>query len=413
MPTPAGADAGAPKVLDGTAFGHAVWRLWPWLSWLLPGILLLAALNVLLENADNGALALFLYTPIMFMGAGTLSMVPRWILQARGQRTVVAPVIACFITTWLAAIAVVIAAVGRASLSERGAVVLSLVAPVLMVAAWVTCVVCAAVLPRDKNWGRWTLSGPLSLVAVPLALTILVAAQSPQPIPGGPDGDGALRSDAASLNGAQALQQQTQRWDTAQHLLSPLRETVCPEGWRLDGTSGVTIFEGDLYEASRYAVTAGWVCTIPVAAEEFLDQLVPAAESAGWELTVFDDAENPRVSFWEDGATGEQTEGVQADLTCTVSADGQQVRPSRDSDADGRSAEKTYRLSMSLEPIGSDSALHLRLRLTSPMYWLEGERVDWGEDTDRARREHLIWADPPPLFAADEWPELALLMSGS
>lgn len=373
-------------------FDRAVWRFWPWISWLLPVVLIAFALT---NSRDGLSTIVMLYlSPVVLVAFGLVSSLPQWVLKARGHESTPPPVSALMVTAWVSAIAIAIVVRsdlqgGAVTASTRGLTALMSTATALLVIALAGAIVGAIALPAKDEWGLWRFSGPAALVVAPLALALVTAVQGTAPIH--------VSRDSQNIDSEVAMQLQTERWQDFNTFLTPARAAACPTEWRLSGGSGLSVYEGTSFDDSQYTLYSNWRCEAPLTSVEFLKTIVPAIEASGWRLIASGEGENPGPAEYQD-ASGAQTQGFQAQFEAAEPSEGLGL-PASPEGTNGT-------LTLMLEPGDEKGEFSLLFNAASPSFWLEGGSVFWNTEPDTRLAEELLWSPSPTTFAADEWPEL-------
>lgn len=403
---------------EAGAFDSTLWRFWHHVAWGLP-----IALAALVALASSGTLVggfFLLLSPLIVLVAGLLGSIPRWILSARHHDSAPSPTSALVIVYWvgLIALAFTFATLELAVpnplefIGDRGMVALTRAALFASVAAPIVLIVCAIVLKPGLEWVGWRHIGPIALVATPALLTVIALTQSQAPIRSGSDASAFTPEMAAQSSPAEARERHERQWAESQSVLADVRATTCPSSWHLLGGNGVRPYTGDSFTPDAYTMQLNWQCSVSITPEAFAEFIIPAAEAEGWVLADLGPEPNPSVTTYTD-AEGRESEGRIAHFEGWITQGSlEPTSPSSTLDQlrDNRWAERSV-LSLALEPGPDPDVLLLTLSLRSPEFWLESASIDWSAGVDRAEAERLIWGDPPTAFAANEWPELAPVMT--
>lgn len=105
-PTGAARRAPQPQGIKGV-----VWRLWPWMSWILP--VFFAVHGFLGTGGGWTTVILAVVSPLLIPAAGLLGALPRFLLRRRGHTMTPAPVVWPLLLHWCAWIALTLTMPGR------------------------------------------------------------------------------------------------------------------------------------------------------------------------------------------------------------------------------------------------------------------------------------------------------------
>ncbi|GAA2853835.1 hypothetical protein [Microbacterium arabinogalactanolyticum] len=221
------------------------WRVWPWMSWLLP---VLFVGHGFFGGGGWETLFLLLISPILVPAAGLLGSLPRFVLRRAGSTAVPAPITWVLFVHWWSWIV--------ASMSMRGATdaaptpsmmqglaggqlssgysdTLFIGGLVVVLVSWVAIVVLALARGRLRQSRRWTVIAWVAAFAAPLLIAGLVVggcALSQQQA----DAAGETHAHATALPLEEQTARLEQRYEASQRMLAEVRALIAKDGWRVD-----------------------------------------------------------------------------------------------------------------------------------------------------------------------------------
>ena len=291
-----------------SALQRATWRIWPWLTWLLPiGVALFCLWRM---NTVHGELSftIVLTSPLFLPLAGGLGSLPRSVQRRAGASATPARQVPVLILLWWSWVAFAIAMPDRtiASPSSQSVPVPSLLqqlvgAPaggvftiwvfvatiVCGIAAWVLLLVLASDRVAIRRAPRWERLGWAGFGLAPLLLAtaggIGVATGQMQG-----DAAGEVRAQASARTAEKQIALAEQRYDAVQRVVSDLRAAAAPQGWDAQEACAESLNHDGLgWDAYRLRIAFRHAASL----ELDHDALTKALTDAGW--TVTGDQEAP------------------------------------------------------------------------------------------------------------------------
>lgn len=408
-------------VAERGAANRALWRAWPWTSWLLPVVLF-----VFLFFGGTGGwemLFLLLFSPVLLPLYALANVLPRFLMrQAGGFRSSTTLVSIAMIVSWWS---LILLALSNRGIGDSGTVdsvlgemffgVREPLEEGLFVAGWVCLVlsygvaIAGAILAisksrriraaavnqtvdpalahtaplasaptwRDRSTWVW-----LAGIAAPALVAVAVGAGVA----------------VAGVQAQQVAERQEARWEVLQEELSPIRAAISGDAeWTVAGGQAWVDSPG-WGSPEEIVVTSSWRFVSDEPVDAAVDRALAAARTAGWELSPVEVDEdwaardgslpNTRVEF-----TGERADGAR--FTLTVDRHERLVDPmSEDSE---RITETRTRITAETTPERVPRDLWIDWRERIP-----AEEQGWELDPDAYAPE-----SPVRTFGPAEWPSLA------
>lgn len=242
--TPPAPERWAPK--SGREDIHSfVWKLWPWVNWLLPVIAILC-----IGNNGWGMLLLLFASPLLVPVLGLLGSLPRFILRKSGITTTPAPITSLLFVQWWAVITAMITPPGitdgrpipplmqglslRPISGDYLSMVL-LVGTAIVVACWIAVLTIASITASRKRASdskRWTVVAWVAVAVLPLmfvATILLGGAVTAQQRDAAGDTVAEVQAQPLNVQAQRALE----RHERAQAQLALVRGLIAEDGWQV------------------------------------------------------------------------------------------------------------------------------------------------------------------------------------
>ncbi|PRB04278.1 hypothetical protein [Microbacterium sp. MYb64] len=290
-----------------SALRRATWRIWPWLTWLLPiGVALFCLWRVATAHGEL-AFGIVLTSPLTILMAGVLGSLPRLIHPRAGVRATPARQVPVLILLWWSWVAFVIAMPDRtiASAPSESVPVPSLLqqlaggpaggvftswvfvaAIVCGIAAWILLLMPASDRVAIRHARRWERLGWAGFGLAPL---LLATAGGIGVTIGQMQGDaaGEVRAQATARTAEKQIALAEQRYDAVQRVVSDLRAAVAPQGWEAQEACAESLNDDGLgWDAYRLRIAFRHAASL----ELDHDALTKALTNAGWTVTLDQEA---------------------------------------------------------------------------------------------------------------------------
>ena len=290
-----------------SALRRATWRIWPWLTWLLPiGVALFCLWRVATAHGEL-AFGIVLTSPLTILMAGVLGSLPRFIQPRAGVRATPARQVPVLILLWWSWVAFVIAMPDRtiASAPSESVPVPSLLqqlaggpaggvftnwvfvaAIVCGIAAWILLLMLASDRVAIRHARRWERLGWAGFGLAPL---LLATAGGIGVTIGQMQGDaaGEVRAQATARTAEKQIALAEQRYDAVQRVVSDLRAAVAPQGWETQEACAESLNDDGLgWDAYGLRIAFSHAANL----ELDHDALTKALTNAGWTVTLDQEA---------------------------------------------------------------------------------------------------------------------------
>ena len=222
-------------------FGAIVYRMWPWMAWLLP-----VALFMLISVSGTGGwemLFALLYSPIILPAYALLGLLPRRVMRKAGERATSSLVGALLVLHWwsLTIFSVFVRGYGDSGsvdsamgeilwwLPEDVEDTFSRVGAVCALVSWLAVMVFSLI--KVSTVKRRISVAWASVVAPPVIVVLTLGTLYAGNIFNAQDAAGNSQYDMKRLSVAETRELHNQRWDSLQEELVPLRGAISGTGW--------------------------------------------------------------------------------------------------------------------------------------------------------------------------------------
>lgn len=276
---------------------RVVWRLWPFLNWVLPALFVGA--GYILNGPVLGAFVFLLASPVVVVASGLVGALPRFVLRRRGWRTTPQQVTWLLILNWWGWILLALSYTYSpdltpsllrrwtgALLSEGAGQVIFFAAAVAVLATWAAVLVLASTLrvgdaPADRRWtrGAWA-----AVIAGPVAIALAVGAGG-LTTPQERDASGATVAEVRAMPAEEQLAIAQERYDAVQALLVPTREAIAETGWTVRDSgfrSGWAACDTQVIACYKIEATYEVAASIDASLRR---SLVDALRADGWDVS--------------------------------------------------------------------------------------------------------------------------------
>ncbi|WP_105550319.1 hypothetical protein [Arthrobacter sp. MYb227] len=391
-------------------FGAIVYRMWPWMAWLLP-----VALFILIAVSGAGGwemLFALLYSPLILPAYALLGLIPRRVMRKAGKKATSNIVGALLVLHWWSLIIFSIFVRGSGDSGSLDSVIgeilwwlpesventFSRIGALCALSSWLAVMVFSFITSstlRRRFSLAWT-----SLVVPPVLVVLALSTLYAGNIFNAQDAAGNSQYSVKRLSVAETRELHNLRWDSLQEELVPLRGAIAGTGWiarkdahRREGvvdSSGVNRAEdliGYGSVSSGYTLGIVWEMQSEISLDEAITRAQEAAKRQGLKPI------SPVLPI--DTGRGEDNVRI-----------GQFMRFS---DAQGNA--------FGIRIVQSEREYaDLTMTARSPEYWREGAyETYWNSattvDLDEVFGDRHLETGPK-RFATDQWPELKVFRTG-